>query len=140
MSQIKEWGTVERLFVEAAVTVERKRANNRGVADDSTIVSDSSDQLLSVGFTGVPKSRCTRKKIEEEGKDIKITCKNCSTEFTHTIADQIRFASVLANGRIFLENARNAKIMNQQDLVLTLQLENVVAGIDASSHTTPKTI
>ena len=33
------------------------------------------------------------KKIEEEGKDIKITCKNCSTEFTHTVADQVRFAS-----------------------------------------------
>ena len=33
------------------------------------------------------------KKIEEEGKDIRITCKICSTEFTHTVADQVRFAS-----------------------------------------------
>ena len=131
MSQIKEWGTVERLFVEAAVTAERKEAHSRDIADDSSIGSDNSDQHLSVGFTGVPKSHHTgrelrpvfgglkhrssgdkeedaylktraqkceevsnkMKEIEEEGKDIKITCKNCSTEFTHTVADQVRFAS-----------------------------------------------
>ena len=33
MSQIKEWGTVERLFVEAAVTAERKGAHSRDIAD-----------------------------------------------------------------------------------------------------------
>ena len=76
------------------------------------------------------------KKTEEEGKDIKITCENCSAEFTHTVADQIRFAS--RQWENLPGNARNAKIMNQQDLVLTLQLEDVVAGIDASSRTTPK--
>merc|ERR1711865_1183162 len=33
------------------------------------------------------------KKLEEDGKDIDITCKSCSTKFTHTVADQIRFAT-----------------------------------------------
>jgi hypothetical protein len=131
MSQIKEWGTVERIFMAAAVTAERKGSNSRDIADDNSIGSDNSDQHLSVGFTGVPKSQHTgrelrpvfgglkhrssgdkeedaylkaraqkceevsskMKEIEEEGKDIKITCKNCSTEFTHTVADQVRFAS-----------------------------------------------
>ena len=63
MSQIKQWGTIERLFIEAAVTAERKGAHSRDIDDDSSIGSDSSDQHLSVGFTGVPKSRHTGQEL-----------------------------------------------------------------------------
>jgi hypothetical protein len=67
LSRIKEWGTVERLFVEAAVIAGRNSNHNRNIEDDSNIGSgNSGDQQLSAHhslLTGVPVSKHTGRQL-----------------------------------------------------------------------------
>ena len=64
LSRIKEWGTVERLFVEAAVVAGRNETHCRDIDDDSSIGSGGSDDhLLSAHFSGVPISKHTGREL-----------------------------------------------------------------------------
>ena len=64
LSRIKEWGTVERLFVEAATIVGRNSTHSRDIEDDSSIGSGSNgDHQLSAHHTGVPISKHTGRQL-----------------------------------------------------------------------------
>ena len=117
LSRIKDWGTVEKLFIEASVIVGREEAADRQIDDDSSIGSNGSDQKLSshpARFgTSDPshdvrtsehrppkKEEAPNAMVERKNKDLKIhgedkqlKCNHCQKYFIYSVNEQIRYAS-----------------------------------------------
>ena len=115
LSRIKDWGTVEKLFIEASVIVGRKEAADRQIGDDSSIGSSMSDQKISAHpshmvdpteHRGIVKKKTgadIRKETQARevadkvadlklnGEDIGLNCRDCKEEFIYSTHEQIRF-------------------------------------------------